>query len=308
MTSSVVHVLGNLNLDIILGPVTNWPQHGTETIVPYQTVRVGGAAGNAIRSLCALGIPMHVHASVGNDEFGDMLASGLETCGSELKRVDLKTAYTVGISHPDGERTFFTYLGHLQHFDPYPVFDALAADPEGYLLVCGYFLLPEFRKGMAEELLEFAKKQRHTILFDCGWPVEGWSNDVRAELRRLLPFIDVVLPNELEATRWAGTADIQAALEYLRDCGSCGVVKLGEKGAGWLDAGRLAICPSRSIKVVDSVGAGDAFNAGYVAGLIHGLRQELAVSVAVEVACLAISSNPRHYPDWLTATSRLQLC
>ena len=307
MASGIVHVLGNLNLDIILGPVARWPQRGTETILPYQTVRVGGAAGNAIRSLSALGIPMLVHATVGNDEFGEILASGLGACVSGLKRVDVKTAYTVGISHPDGERTFFTYLGHLQHFDPDPVYEALAAAPEGYLLVCGYFLLPELRHGMAEALLKFAKKHGHTVLFDSGWPVESWCDDTREELRRLLPLVDVVLPNELEAKQWADTDDVEVALRYFEENRSCGVVKLGEKGACWLDAGRLAICPSRSITVVDSVGAGDAFNAGYIAGLLHGLDQEHAISVAVEVAGLAIASNPREYPDWAMATSRLQL-
>ena len=303
----MIHVVGNLNLDIVLGPLERWPAPGTEVVLPYQTVRIGGAAGNAIKALRALGVPTRGHTTVGNDHFGDMLSKELGQDAVDAVRHNKNTAYTVGISHPNGERTFFTYLGHLEEYDPAPVFDALAADPGGYLLLCGYFLLPGLRNAGALELIEAARHHGHTVVFDSGWPTEGWSTAVRDELDSLLPLVDIVLPNEVEAYGWAQTQDVVAAIRHLERFGGRAVVKLGARGAGWLRSETLELAPPAQLRVVDTIGAGDAFNAGLIAARLHGLGLDMATAVAVEVAGQAISSNPRSYPSWDEAVARLAL-
>lgn len=290
-----VHLIGNVNLDIVMGPLEPWPEPGTECVVERQEVRVGGAAGVAALALQALGAPFRLHARIGDDAFAAFVRRELGPAGEHLERVRAGTAVSVGLSHPDGERTFVTHLGHLVELDV----DAIAAELEhagaGLVLVCGYFLLPPLRHGGGLELMRRARQAGHRVLFDSGWPSEGFTEPVRLELDALLPWIDVLLPNEAEARAWSAKGDLGAALDRLQRDGGRAVVKRGALGASWAREGELETCPAPRVPVVDTVGAGDCFNAAYVAALARGATTMAAVDSAVRYATDVVGRRPRHY-------------
>ena len=140
-----------------------------------------------------------------------------------------------------------------------------------------------------------AREAGHRVLFDSGWPSEGFTEPVRRELDALLPWIDELLPNEAEARAWSSKGDLVEALDRLQRHGGRVVVKRGAQGASWLRGAGLETRPAPRVPVADSVGAGDCFNAAYVAALAGGAANAVAVDSAVRYAADVVGRRPRHY-------------
>ena len=99
------------------------------------------------------------------------------------------------------------------------------------VLLCGYFLLPALRGEPSAELLQRVKAAGGGTLFDPGWDPDGWTETTADEIRSFLPFVDVLLPNEAEATALTGYTDpMTAARELQRLSGGWIVVKRGADG------------------------------------------------------------------------------
>lgn len=269
---------------------------GTEIFLAENEVRLGGAAGIAALALQGLGTPLHLHAHVGQDLFGDLLVQELAEIAGNLPRVPESTAYSVGITHPGGERTFFTHLGHLTHFNVRKVQQILTEAPPSYLLLCGYFIMPPLRTAATIDLLKAAKAHGHTTLLDTGWPSEGFTPAVTRELYELVPHVDFVLPNEIEATSWTGQGNISQAIRILADWEVQPVVKRGPAGASWWEDGAVQHLPAPQVRVADTVGAGDSFNAAFMTALYQNQSMSEAVSAAIAYTSLVISERPRKYP------------
>ncbi len=298
-------VIGNANVDVLMGDVAPWPVPGSEVVIDRYEWRVGGAAGNTGLALAALGVSEGVDsdviAGVGDDFLGAWL-EGAMAGAARLTRAPYPTALTVGLTHPDGQRTFVSYLGHLVTLPGARIEAALAAArPGDLLMLCGYFLLPELRRE-APALLRRARERGLITMIDTGWPDEGWTDAVRAEVAALLPLLSAFLPNREEAFGATGRAqgsDVEAAVADLRRLGAERVVvKLGADGALLVSGSERAVMASPEVAVQDTVGAGDTFNAGLLAGLARGMGWAEALEPAVNAAALAISSQPRHYPSW----------
>lgn len=271
---------GGVNVDVLLGKVAPWPQVGTEIALDQYALRVGGALGNTALALAALGAEAEFFANVGSDALG-------------------ATALTVGLSHPSGQRTFFTHLGHLERFEVRPLQEAVSWVEAGSLLmVSGYFLLPGLR-ACAAELMAEARARGVVTLLDTGWPTEGWTDAVKAELQALLAHCDFFLPNLEEVEALTERRDVATGLEALdASCAGRTVVKLGPGGASYRHEGARVTVPALAVKVEDTVGAGDAFNAGFLAALQRGASWQEATTWAVHIASFAVASRPRRYPSW----------
>ena len=305
MTPDPIHLIGNVNLDLILGPLAAWPRMGTETFLRDSEVRVGGAGGNAALASRALDAAVRLHASVGDDLFGEVLVRELGDLAGSLQHVRSETAYSVALAHPGGERTFFTTVGHLGTLDVAAVEHSVAAAPASFVLLTGYFLLPPLRTPATRRLLAAAKAAGHTTVLDPGWPSEGFGPDVRDELAGLLPFVDVVLPNELEALAWTGHDDIAEAAAAFAGRGVQTVVKRGAAGASWREGDRLRSHAAPAVEVADTVGAGDAFDAALVAALHEGRPLSDAARRATSYASGVVASRPRSYDPRHTDDDRV---
>jgi len=294
-------VAGNASIDLLLGPVAPWPAVGTEALVERIAWRLGGALGNTALALHGLGVHAELVWDVGDDEAGQGLAALLRAAFEPPRIQRAPTSVTVALTHPSGERTFVSHLGHLAVSEPDALAAAIeAAAPGDLLLVGGTFLLPRWRLALPE-LFARARERGVRTALDTGWPTEGWTDAVRAETFATLAHVDLFLPNLDEVRGLLGDEDLapDAALRALapRVAGRV-VVKLGPDGAGYFDGDRFATAPAPPIEVADTVGAGDTFNAAILAGLRDDLPWDAAVAAAVEVASQAVASSPRRYPEW----------
>jgi sugar/nucleoside kinase (ribokinase family) len=299
--AGTLYVAGNVDVDLILGPLAQWPRVGTETILPHSDMRAGGQAGNTGLALAALGARHRIVANMGDDPLGEWLRDSFPQSGPHWPHSSAAATLTVGIVHPGGERTFFTTVGHLAEFKPDHILSQLPeiATEGDTILVCGVFLSPLLVAG-CRQLFDTLKDRGFATALDTGWPNEGWDS-VRAEVASWLPRIDHVLFNELETTALSKLEKIDEAARWFMERlppGATLVVKRGAAGAvAWRRDERVG-CPAEPVRVIDTIGAGDAFNAGYL--LEHATGGSLAHSVhmGVRTASAAISTLPRRFvPD-----------
>ena len=293
-------VIGNVNVDLILGPAAPWPQPGTEIIVEHDELRVGGSAGNTALAWAGMGIDHAIAAKVGSDRFGDWLRESFGPRAHAWRARPENTTLSVGITHPDGERTFFTSKGHLPHFaldDVLPVLEATPLDG-GIALLCGSFLTDRLVEDY-DALFDWVEAKGLTTALDTGWPLQGWTEENRQRARRWLSRTRIALLNEVETTSLTGLADpIEAghALAKLMPEGAIVVVKRGPDGATGIAAdGTVHHAQAPHVTVVDTIGAGDVFNAGFLAALADGADLPEALAAGVATASTAISTHPRSY-------------
>jgi sugar/nucleoside kinase (ribokinase family) len=157
-------------------------------------------------------------------------------------------------------------------------------------------------------VLERARARGVVTALDTGWPPEGWSAEVRAELRATLAHVDLFLPNLDEARGLLDLPDadpFSALLALGPIVAGRTALKLGAAGAAALDgAGELIAASAPAGVVMDTVGAGDTFNAVLLAALRDRLPLPRALRLAVEVTSAALASSPRRLPAWDTLLRR----
>ncbi|WP_188823048.1 carbohydrate kinase family protein [Brucella endophytica] len=293
-------VAGNVNVDLIMGPATPWPKPGTEIIVDHDELRVGGAAGNSALAWSALGLDYQIAANTGSDQFGAWLREAFAPRSAAWPVADGGTTLSVGITHPGDERTFFTTRGHLPALDWPQVRGMLDWERlrGGILLLCGSFLT-EALTADYDALYDMADAHGVAVALDTGWPLDGWTQANCDAARRWLARSSCLLLNEVEATTLSGENTPETAARTLRELMSAGaiaVVKCGPRGALAFGAdGARYHAPAPKVDVVDTIGAGDVFNAAFLAA--HALGQPLAKNLqyGVDVASTAVSTLPRRY-------------
>ncbi len=288
-----VTVIGCVQADVVMSPVTDLPSPGATLLTEQMTIRVGGAGANAALAFTEAGAPVRLIGCVGDDHLGAWMRGQLEPFGlaDELIVIAGETSgLTIALESPARDRTFLTYLGvnSLWQASMIPD-DALSCES---LLLCDYFVAPALRGEAAGRLLDTARARGSRTYFDTTWDPGGFPPEAQAEVRRLLPSVDVFLPNEAEACALADRADDpeQAARDLQSVSGGWVVVKLGPRGCFAVGPGaaelRIAAPPTT---VADTTGAGDAFNAALVQALGRGVAWHDALSAATRFATTIIS-------------------
>ncbi len=293
-------IIGNVNVDLILGPAEPWPRPGTEIIVDHDELRVGGSAGNSALVWQAFGLDFQMAANIGNDHFGFWLR---DSFGDKAKNWPVEsdsTTLTVGITHPDGERTFFTTRGHLPHLRFAQVEAMMDAQQlqGGITLLCGSFLTDGLMADYAQ-LFKWAKHNHIALALDTGWPLAGWTKENIKATRQWVSHCTILLMNEVEITSLSGLDDPVKAAQKIRKLmpeDAIVVVKCGPDGALAIGAdGKLCRAGAPAVKVVDTIGAGDVFNSGFLAALAKGETLQHCLELGVLTASTAISTAPRIY-------------
>jgi sugar/nucleoside kinase (ribokinase family) len=151
----------------------------------------------------------------------------------------------------------------------------------------GYMVLPNLSQDGLAALFQFARSHGvHTVL-DVVVPAGDTPVSLR-DLERVLPFVDVFMPNDVEAERLTGKGDPRSQAEALLCAGSAMVViTMGGRGALLMDRAQIIEAPAFSIALVDSSGAGDAFAGGFISAMLAGLdpADTLRFASAIGASC-----------------------
>lgn len=300
-TAKTVHVVGNVQMDVVASPVVSMPLPGGDDIIDTIAVRPAGAAGNVSLALAALDVRHRLFGAVGDDQAGVWVAEDLRRRGlaDDLETVaGHDTGISIALEAPDRERAFLTAHGVLSSYGEQDLpADAVEAD---FVLLTGYFSMPGLRGAGTRNLLERARRAGARTVFDTGWDPEDWRGDAAEELLSLLPLVDVFLPNEPEAAALAGTSDMDKAQTILREhCPGWVVIKRGPGGvvATGPDGERLTIS-APPVVAVDTTGAGDSLAAGMLADLSEGQDMGRALLTGVRVASTVVGRSSRNrYPS-----------
>lgn len=272
MNANAFEVLcaGILVADIFVPPLPRLPQAGELMATEDFWIDSGGCAANTATSLVKLGVPTCVVGKVGGDNFGDFIehdlaAKNVNTSGIRRSGVS-GTSKTVILPVKGEDRRYIHTFGANADFRVNDIpRDLVAASRIFY--VGGYLVLPGFNPAELRDLLAFARQNGLQTVLDVVVPAgEGnWT-----ALEPLLPYVDYFTPNDHEAQRLTGAAHPQGQAERFLQAG-CGtvIVTQGERGVLALNAQETIQMPAYPFEIVDGSGAGDAFTAGLIAGLLQ---------------------------------------
>lgn len=276
--------VGILVADMFCPPLQKLPRPGELVVVDDLPLDAGGCAVNTGVSLTRLGARVALIGKVGNDVFGDfithlMTEKGIETFGIRRSQ-SCPTSRTVIIPVIGQDRRFIHTFGANAELTWEDIDLELIAMGR-VLYVGGYLGLPGLDQDALVQLLAFAKARGARTVLDVIVPSTA-SYDVDDALGQILPFTDVFLPNDDEAALLTGEKDParQAAAFLARGCGTA-VVTMGERGVLAKTAVQTVRAPAFQVETVDPSGAGDAFDAGFIMGLLKGWD----LGKTVEFAC-----------------------
>ena len=280
-------VLGDANPDLILtGDVE--PAFGqAERLVDDARLAVGGSGAIVACGAARLGLRVAMCAVVGDDLYGSWIRDEIRSRGVAVDGLrtgpGLPTGLSVVLSTPR-DRAILTFLGTIPTLSAAWVDRALLGDTR-HVHLSSYFLQRELTADLPA-LFDEAHALGATTSIDPNWdPAESWDGD----LDRVLSRTDVFLPNATEALRIAGTDDLDEAAKRLAGAARLVVAKMGPVGAVACDGSELTRARAFPATVLDTTGAGDSFDAGFLASWLAGDPVERAL--AVGNACGALSTR-----------------
>ncbi len=280
-------VIGELNADLILRG-NAIPRFGqTETLVDDADLTLGSSGAIFACGAARLGLRVAYSGVVGDDAFGKFVLNALQSRDVDTSGVQIGSGLKTGLSvilTQENDRAILTHLGAISAQRAEQVDRALLRRAR-HLHVASYFLQQNLQIGLPR-LLKDARSLGCTVSLDTNWdPAEAWNSG----LPDVLPLIDVFLPNEQEALAISGKENLDEALEWLTWKISLVVVKQGAAGA-IVRQGKTVIRQNPPpVTVVDAVGAGDSFDAGFIYGYLNNFS--LAQALQWGLACGALSTR-----------------
>jgi sugar/nucleoside kinase (ribokinase family) len=278
-------VAGEIFADQIMSGFDYWPAPGKEAFAKEYHREIGGGAVITACGLAKLGCRAAVLGIVGSD--GEWVLEQLRRNSVDTAEIEIDpdepTGFTVAVTGPD-DRAFLTYGGANRDFPP-----LLAEAAAGGRLACARHVhlacSPDL--GSAADLMDAIRAAGCTISLDVGWH-EDWLTDPRAP--DALRLVDLFFPNELEARAITRRRDPEGALRAFRRMGLRRVaLKLGARGAALLWDGEMIFAPGTVVAAVDTTGAGDCFDAGFLHAWLNGAPPRRCLEAAN--VCGALSTE-----------------
>ncbi|MEU6554282.1 carbohydrate kinase family protein [Streptomyces sp. NPDC046915] len=302
-------VIGDANPDVVIGPLDTPLAFGQrEQLVPSGALAIGGSGAIVACGAARLGLRVAFAGRVGDDDAGRYMRDRLDAHGVDTEALTLDhhrpTPLTVVLTRGD-DRAILTAPGTLAATTADDVPPALLAAAR-HVHSTSYFLMPQLAAALPD-LLRTARRHGATTSVDTNDdPADQWEP---TGLDAVLAHTDFLLPNAAEARRLARTdaADPAEAAARLAARGPVAVVKNGADGALCHDGERLFTTRGIAVEPVDAVGAGDSFDAGFIAGLLHEMSLPDALRLAAVCGALSTraSGGTAAQPTWDEALTRL---
>ncbi|MFN8457809.1 MAG: sugar kinase [Anaerolineae bacterium] len=272
-------VVGELNPDLVLrGDVS--PAFGqVEQLVDEATLTIGSSSAIFACGAARLGLRVAFIGVMGDDEFGrfmhgELVKRRVDTSGI-IVTPSLKTGLTVILSRPSGDRAVLTFAGSIGALR-YDEIDFALVSRARHLHLGSFFMLDNLRPDIPR-LFAQAKSLGLTVSLDTNYdPTEQWDGG----LAKTLPSVDIFLPNQTELLAITRTGSVADGLAALSRQVPTVAIKLGAAGAVAQQGEITAQADILPVALVDTTGAGDSFDAGFIYGYLSGwdLRRTLRLA------------------------------
>ena len=295
-------IIGNFNIDLIIRNVPQLPLWGQEVAGNNYMQISAGQAGYTGFALSSLGFPASTIGYIGDDVYGqqiknDLVSNGIDTAGIEIVDGE-RTAITVAIVRPDGERAFVSDFSFQRvvgesiiqrHWEK--------VEQARYICFLGLFCLPGFSFVNIASLMNTMKDQGKITLLDTGWDPAGWIPEHIEGVNTLLKHTSIFIPNIDEARAITGCELPEDAAEELRKKGvAIVIIKLGKDGSYVNTDGQTYRQDALPAEVYDAVGAGDVFNAGFLYAFDKGWDIEDCLIFGSAASAIYISRSENRFP------------
>lgn len=288
MTEFDLLVLGDANPDLVLRGDDVTPAFGqAERLVEEASLTIGGSGAILACGAARLGLRVAFCGVVGRDLFGSFMADQLAERGVDISALAVDAERPTGVTvvlSTQRDRAMLTAPGTIGDLRASLVdLDLLGASRHVHV---SSFFLQSALAGDLPALFDEAHDRGATTSIDPNWdPSEAWDGG----LLEMLSKTDVFLPNAMEAMRLTRISELDEAIARLRSQAPLVVVKDGDEGAIAARAGETARVPSMAGPVVDTTGAGDSFDAGFLAAWLAD--EPLERCLALGNACGALSTR-----------------
>ena len=279
-------VAGEINPDLILsGDVV--PEFGqVEKLVDSATLAIGSSSAIFACGAARLGLKVAFIGKCGDDVFGRFMLNEMSKRNVNIENVIVSQNGFTGLSvilNQASDRAILTHLGLIPELHASDISDAVLRDAR-HLHVASYFLQTNLQPDLPD-LFRRARAFGLSTSLDTNYdPSEKWIG-----FDELLTVTDVFLPNEKEVLSLSGASNVDEAARRLESKVEALAIKLGAEGALGVGAGTRVRVASIPVKVVDTVGSGDSFDAGFIFGYLN--RWGLEKSLRLACLCGALSAQ-----------------
>jgi sugar/nucleoside kinase (ribokinase family) len=280
-------VIGELNVDIVATGLRAAPEMGSEILAEKCELTLGSASAIFAAGMAKLGHEVTFVSHVGQDHFGDFCLRALKQSGVSTRHVarkaDEKTGVTLAFSGKR-DRALVTYAGAVATLKANSINETVMSSHD-HVHLTSYYLQTALRPSFAP-LLQQAKASGLTTSFDPNTdPRDRWGRSITAVLK----YTDVLFVNELEAMRLTCSKTLNGALKTLGARVHCAVIKRGNRGATAIQNEEVFNDPGFRISAIDTTGAGDSFDAGFMSAYLR--KAPIAECLCVGNACGALSAR-----------------
>jgi sugar/nucleoside kinase (ribokinase family) len=286
MSKLDIAIAGEINLDLILYGLPEQMPTERELLASDFTITLGSSSAILAHNLAALGSRVGFVTKVGDDFFGTLAIERLRERGVDLAHITHGAKSGVTLIMPHGpHRHILTYPGTISElrFEDLDL-DYLASARHFHM--SSLFLQRELLPRVPELFRRMKSAGLTTSLDTNDDPDDRWDGPL---LEEILPHVDILLPNEREAMKMSRAGDVETALSRLAQGVETVVIKMGAKGAIAIRQGQRFAAPAVQVTVVDPIGAGDSFDAGFLHQFLRGA--DLTTCLAYGNLCGAFSTT-----------------
>lgn len=281
-------VAGEINPDLILSGDVAPAFNQTEKLVDSAALTIGSSSAIFACGAARLGLKVAFVGVCGDDIFGRFMLTEMQRRGVDVSNIMVRADGQTGLSvilNRGADRAILTHLGLIPALRASDVPDALLRNAR-HLHVASYFLQTNLQPDLPS-LFERARSCGLTTSLDTNYdPSEKWLG-----FDELLPAIDIFLPNKTEALSITQSEDIESAARQLADKCKLVVIKLGANGAMLRAKDQTIRVASIPVNIVDTVGAGDTFDAGFLSGCLMGWELEKSLHLAAICGSLSLQAS-----------------
>jgi sugar/nucleoside kinase (ribokinase family) len=279
-------VIGEINPDLIAQSEEIIPEFNqTEKLIERLSLTIGSSSVIMACGAARLGLRVTFIGLVGDDLFGHFMIKEMQSHGLNTDEVVIDPIQATGISiilAKATDRAILTFPGTIPELQMSHI-NLGIMDRASHVHVGSYFLLDKLQRDLPE-IFRIAKEKGISTSLDTNWDPNG-----RWDIGSIIPFIDILFPNENELLNLTRETDLSAGLEKMSDAIPLIAVKLGENGAMARQSDQIFESASIKVNVVDTVGAGDCFDAGFIYAYLNGMD----LQECLRIACICGSLSTR---------------